>query len=110
MMTETPETILPGNSVGAASHKAEEWHSIDWAKAHRLVRRLQARIVKATQEQKWGKVKACQVPNSLNTPVRENTEGEMHEIWQKAFCLLLQWRQFSLPYGNEMSSPASPLA
>src|SRR5947208_6349788 len=60
MMTETPETILPGNSVGAASHKAEEWHSIDWAKAHRLVRRLQTRIVKATQEQKWGKVKALQ--------------------------------------------------
>ena len=27
----------------------------------------------------------CQVPNSLNTPVRENTEGEMHEIQQKAF-------------------------
>ena len=60
MMTETPETILPGNSVGAASHKAEEWHSIDWAKAHHIVRRLQARIVKATQEQKWGKVKALQ--------------------------------------------------
>jgi RNA-directed DNA polymerase len=58
MMTETPETRRSGNSVGAASHTAEEWHSIDWAKAHQMVRRLQARIVKATQEQKWGKVKA----------------------------------------------------
>ncbi len=60
MITETTETILSDNSVGAASHGAENWHSIDWAKAHRTVRRLQARIVKATQEEKWGKVKALQ--------------------------------------------------
>ena len=60
MITETTETRLSDNSVGAASHKAEDWHSIDWAKAHRSVRRLQMRIVKATQEKKWGKVKALQ--------------------------------------------------
>ncbi len=60
MATETPETRCSDDSVGAASHAAETWHSIDWAKAHRIVRRLQARIVKATQEGKWGKVKALQ--------------------------------------------------
>jgi RNA-directed DNA polymerase len=60
MMTETTETRRSGNSVGAASHKVEDGHRIDWAKAHHIVRRLQARIVKATQEQKWGKVKALQ--------------------------------------------------
>jgi len=60
MTTETTETILSDYSVGAASHDAENWHSIDWAKAHRIVRRLQARIVKATQEKKWSKVKALQ--------------------------------------------------
>ncbi len=60
MTTETTETIRSDYSVGAASHDAENWHSIDWAKAHRIVRRLQARIVKATQEEKWGKVKALQ--------------------------------------------------
>src|SRR6266516_7313350 len=60
MITETTETILSDNSVGAASHKADDWHIIDWAKAHRIVRRLQMRIVKATQEKKWGKVKALQ--------------------------------------------------
>ncbi len=60
MITETTETKLSDNSVGAASHKAEDWHNIDWAKAHRIVRRLQTRIVKATQEKKWGKVKALQ--------------------------------------------------
>ncbi len=60
MATETTETRRSDDSVGAASHGAENWHSIDWAKAHRIVRRLQARIVKATQEGKWGKVKALQ--------------------------------------------------
>ncbi len=37
-----------------------DWHGIDWAKCHRTVRRLQARIVKATQQGRWGKVKALQ--------------------------------------------------
>lgn len=36
------------------------WHSIDWAECHRNVRRLQARIVKATEEGRWNKVKALQ--------------------------------------------------
>ena len=53
----TTETTVP---VGAASHAAEDWHAIDWHKAHHSVRRLQARIVKATQEGRWGKVKALQ--------------------------------------------------
>ena len=47
-------------AVGAASHDADDWHSIDWYQAHRVVRRLQARIVQATQEGRWGKVKALQ--------------------------------------------------
>ncbi len=46
--------------AGAASRDDEGWHSIDWQKAHENVRRLQARIVKATQEGRWGKVKALQ--------------------------------------------------
>lgn len=37
-----------------------DWHSIDWAKCHRTVRRLQVRIVKAVQQGRWGKVKALQ--------------------------------------------------
>jgi RNA-directed DNA polymerase len=37
-----------------------EWHAIDWPKAHRHVRRLQARIVKAVQAGRWGKVRALQ--------------------------------------------------
>lgn len=46
--------------AGAASHERVDWHAIDWHKAHRNVRRLQARIVKAQQEGRWGKVKALQ--------------------------------------------------
>jgi RNA-directed DNA polymerase len=34
------------------------WHSIDWKKVWHQVRRLQARIVKAIQASKWGKVRA----------------------------------------------------
>ena len=32
--------------AGAASHEAVNWPATDWHKAHRNVRRLQARIVK----------------------------------------------------------------
>ena len=46
--------------AGATSHGQVDWHAIDWRKANRNVRRLQTRIVKATQEGRWGKVKALQ--------------------------------------------------
>ena len=47
-------------TAGAASDGVMSWHAIDWQKAHRNVCRLQARIVKACQEGRWGKVKALQ--------------------------------------------------
>jgi RNA-directed DNA polymerase len=47
-------------TAGAVSHAAVEWHAIDWLKAHRHVRRLQVRIVKAGQARRWGKVQALQ--------------------------------------------------
>jgi hypothetical protein len=46
--------------AGAAPSAQEEWLAIDWQAAHLNVRRLQARIVKATQEGRWGRVKALQ--------------------------------------------------
>jgi len=49
-----------GPDVGAPFHGEADWHQIDWYKAHRIVRRLQARIVQATQAGRWGKVKALQ--------------------------------------------------
>lgn len=46
--------------TGAVSHNVGGWHAIDWQQAHAHVRRLQARIVKATQEGRWNKVKSLQ--------------------------------------------------
>ena len=45
-------------TVGAVSHETTDWHAINWREVHRNVRRLQVRIVKATQEGRWGKVKS----------------------------------------------------
>jgi len=47
-------------TAGAVSHAAPEWHSLNWVNLHRNVSRLQARIVKAVQAGRWGKVKALQ--------------------------------------------------
>lgn len=44
----------------AASGTEMDWHDINWATCHHHVRRLQARIVKATQEGHWNKGKALQ--------------------------------------------------
>jgi len=44
--------------AGAAPNTAVDWHSINWKKVYRTVRRLQARIVKAVREGKWHQVKA----------------------------------------------------
>jgi RNA-directed DNA polymerase len=46
--------------AGAVAHHEVDWHAINWQKAHTSVRRLQARIVKATQTGRWGKVRALQ--------------------------------------------------
>ena len=44
----------------ASSGQAASWDQIDWTHCERSVSRLQARIVKAIQEKRWGKVKALQ--------------------------------------------------
>ena len=53
-------TTQMNDRVGAASNEMVDWHSIDWQAVNQNVRRLQARIVKATKEGRWGKVKALQ--------------------------------------------------
>ncbi|MCI0563929.1 MAG: reverse transcriptase domain-containing protein [Nitrososphaera sp.] len=58
LYTQEPQTTT--SLTGASSLTGEGWHDINWRKAHQNVRRLQARIVKATQEGRWGKVKALQ--------------------------------------------------
>jgi hypothetical protein len=46
--------------AGAASHYTMDWQAINWPKVYRMVRRLQARLVKAEQAGRGGKVKALQ--------------------------------------------------
>ena len=46
--------------AGASFHGVTDWHAIDWQAVNQNVRRLQERIVKATKEGKWNKVKALQ--------------------------------------------------
>jgi RNA-directed DNA polymerase len=58
-MTATP-TAQAARSAGAVSHDRTEWHAMHWRRAYRIVRRLQARIVKAVQAGRWGKVRALQ--------------------------------------------------
>lgn len=48
------------SQAGAVSRNEVDWHAINWQQAHTLVRRLQARIVRATQAGRWGKVRALQ--------------------------------------------------
>ena len=48
------------NTAGASFHGVTNWHDIDWKSVSHNVRRLQARIVKATKEKRWGKVNALQ--------------------------------------------------
>src|SRR5271155_5411228 len=47
-------------SACASSDPANAWDRLEWSHHERQVRRLQARIVKATREGRWGKVKALQ--------------------------------------------------
>ena len=44
----------------APSHETMPWDSFDWTRCRHNVKRLQARIVKATEQGRWGKVKALQ--------------------------------------------------
>jgi RNA-directed DNA polymerase len=80
--------------AGAASHVVGDWHAINWQAVNQNVRRLQARIVKATKEGRWGKVKALQrlLTHSFSGKalavrrVTENqgkrTPGVDHETWE----------------------------
>jgi RNA-directed DNA polymerase len=79
--TTTTDASDAETATGASFHDTLEWHSIRWYHSQRNVRRLQARIVKATQEKRWGKVKALQrlLTHSLSgkaLAVRRVTENQ----------------------------------
>jgi RNA-directed DNA polymerase len=81
------------NIACATSHEEANWHAINWQKANQNVRQLQARIVKATQEGRWGKVKVLQhllthsfsgkalAVKRVTENQGKNTPGVNGEIW-----------------------------
>ena len=86
-MDAVPKTVC------ASSREAVPWHRIDWTRCRRNVKRLQARIVKATEEGRWGKVKALQwllthslsgkalAVNRVTENKGKNTPGVDGETW-----------------------------
>ena len=52
--------MIVEQAASATSHEKVDWHSINWKKAHKIVNRLQARIVQATKAGKRNKVRALQ--------------------------------------------------
>ena len=51
---------MRADNACAPSGRTVDWRQIEWQKVGQNTRRLQARIVKATQEGRWGRVKALQ--------------------------------------------------
>src|SRR3954451_8842588 len=80
-------------AVCASSREAVPWHRIDWCRCRRNVKRLQARIVKATEKGRRGKVKALQwllthsfsgkalAVNRVTENKGKNTPGVDGETW-----------------------------
>jgi RNA-directed DNA polymerase len=58
--TQEAKQMTAVATADAASRELVDWHAIDWQHVHQNVRRLQARIVKATQAGRSGKVNALQ--------------------------------------------------
>lgn len=68
--------MMTAKTVGAASHGTGEWSSLELPKVFGNVRRLQARIVKATKEGRWGKVKA------LQRLLTRSYSGKVMAVWR----------------------------
>jgi RNA-directed DNA polymerase len=81
-------------SACASSGGESHWNQLDWNHCERQVRRLQARIVKATRAGRWGKVKSLQrlLTHSFNgkaLAIKRVTENQGKEtpgvdgaVWQ----------------------------
>ena len=52
--------MTTAQAVGALRNESVCYHQINWRQCHQNIRRLQARIVKAVKEERWGKVKSLQ--------------------------------------------------
>ena len=103
---------MQNNASASSTEQVIPWHSIDWARAHRNVRKLQVRIAKATKEQDWRRVKALQrflarsfagkalAVKRVTENTGRRTPGVDGEVWStpevKANAMLLLSEQDSL--------------
>src|SRR5260370_4236538 len=81
MTVETPSTQEEGRPAGASYHADDHGDGLEGYRSQRNVGGLQARIVKATQEKRWGKGKALHrlFPHSFSgkaLAVRRVTENQ----------------------------------
>jgi RNA-directed DNA polymerase len=91
---ETKQMTAVATRTGAVSHSKVDWDAIDWQKVNQHVRRLQARIVKATKAGRWNKVKAlthllthsfsgrCLAVKRVTTNQGKRTPGVDGVIWK----------------------------
>lgn len=90
--------VNSNDAAGALPDGMRGWHSINWKQSYQTVQRLQTRIVKATQEGRWNKVKSLQhlLTHSFSGKalavrrVTENrgkkTPGVDKEVWPTPEC------------------------
>jgi RNA-directed DNA polymerase len=91
--TKRAKQMTVEQPTGAALDREVNWHGVNWKRVHQTVSRLQARIVKATREDRWSKVKALQyllthsfsakalaVKRVTENPGRK-TPGVDREVW-----------------------------
>lgn len=90
---QSQPTATCSSFTDAPIHRTNGWQHIDWYKVTRQVRRLQARIVKATKAGKWRMVKALQrlltrsfsgramAVKRVTENKGKNTAGVDREIW-----------------------------
>jgi len=89
-------TISPQGKIGAPPPTPSTWGAIDWPSRRKDVHRLQVRIAKAVQQQRWNKVKALQrllvtstsakqlAVHTVTTNKGKNTPGIDGILWKDA--------------------------
>ena len=82
-----------GNDIGAPG-QSTGWADIDWKQVYRKVRNLRRRIFRATQEQKWKKVKSLmklmlRSYSNLLVAVRRVTQDNI--TVRPCFCCSNEW-------------------
>jgi RNA-directed DNA polymerase len=93
-MTVLSTTKKVDAETGATPTNSDHWKQLDWKKCQREVMRLQVRIAKATEENKWNKVKALQhlltrsfsakalAVKRVTSNKGRKTSGIDHQLWQ----------------------------